>query len=174
MRSKFAAVAALIAIIGMSVARPAHGQKIKVGDLAPAFTLMLADGSSVSLADLKGQVVVLNFWATWCGPCIKELPTLDAFHDILKDKGLRVFAVATEDSVPLPKLKKMLAGMTIPMVRRVKGPYRHLGALPTNFVIGRDGRVRYAATGAFDLDQLNRVIIPLMNERAPTAPARSR
>jgi Peroxiredoxin len=164
---------AIVAAIGLIVGQPAQAQKIKVGDPAPDFTLTLADGGSVSLADLRGQVVILNFWATWCAPCIKELPTLDAFHDILKDKGLRVYAVATEDSVPIHRLKKMLANMTIPMVRRVKGPYRDLGALPTNFVIGRDGRVRYAATGAFDLDDLNRVIIPLMNERAPITPAQS-
>ena len=170
MRLKLTAIAAAI---GLIVGQPAVAQKIKVGEPSPPFTLTLADGSSVSLADLKGQVVVLNFWATWCAPCIKELPTLDAYHDILKDKGLRVYAVATEDSVPLNKLKKMLAGMTIPMVRRVRGPYRDLGALPTNFVIGRDGRVRYAAAGAFDLAKLNEVVIPLMNERAPSAPAPS-
>lgn len=143
----------------------------RVGQPAPEFQLSLVDGSKVSLDQLKGNVIVLNFWATWCVPCRKELPLLDTYYDLQKKTGLKVFAVTTEDSLPLYQLKKLFAVMHIPAVRRIKGPYDSLGAVPTNFVIDRGGIVRYAKAGAFDLDELNAVLVPLLREPAPAAPA---
>jgi len=139
----------------------------KVGDMAPDFQLTLVDGTKVSMADLRGKVVVLNFWATWCVPCRQELPTLDAYYQAQQKAGLRVFAVTTEDSVPLYELKKLFAVMHIPAVRRIKGPYDTLTGVPTNYIIDRSGHVRYAKAGAFDLDALNATLIPLLKEPAP-------
>jgi peroxiredoxin len=137
----------------------------KPGDVAPNFELTLVNGQKVSLADLKGQVVVLNFWATWCVPCRAELPTLDAYYKIQKRHGLRVFAVTTENSVSEKKLHELFAAMTIEPIRRLKGPYTYINhAVPTNFVIDRAGKVRYAKAGAFDLDALNTVLVPLLEE----------
>ena len=145
----------------------------KVGDMAPDFQMTLVDGSKVSMADLRGKVVVLNFWATWCVPCRKELPTLDAYYERQQKAGLRVFAVTTEDSLPLYQLKKLFDVMHIPAVRHMKGHYETLGGVPTNFVIDRTGRIRYAKANAFDLDELNELLIPLLREPAPegTTPA---
>ena len=137
----------------------------KIGKVAPDFTLTLVNGEKVKLSDLKGQVVVLNFWATWCVPCRKELPLLDSYYRQFKGKGLAVYAVTTEDSVPLEQLKDVFAAMAIPSVRRVKGPYAVRGGVPTNIVIGRDGTVRYSAAGAFNLNKLDAVITPLLNEK---------
>jgi peroxiredoxin len=143
-------------------------EKVAIGQLAPDFTLTLIDGSKVKRDELRGQVVVLNFWATWCVPCRKELPTLDAYFVARKDAGLRVFALTTEDSVPLYQLKKLFAAMHLSPVRAVRGPYSAIGdAVPTNIVIGRDGIVRYAKAGAFDLDSLNTILVPLLREPAP-------
>lgn len=155
---------------------PAQAKSPTIGEPAPPFELTLFDGSKVSLADLRGQVVVINFWATWCGPCREELPTLDAYHKILGKYGLRVFAIATEDSVPVGKLRALFGKLTIDPVRRVKGPYRVMKGVPTNYVIDRNGVVRYAAAAAFDLDDLNRILVPLLNEKPaasapPAAPA---
>ena len=142
---------------------------IKVGAIAPSFELTLIDGTKVSSADLRGQVVVINFWATWCGPCKTELPLLDRYYQLQKIHGLRVFAITTEDSLQPFQLKKLFAALHIQPARKIKGGYAALGALPTNYVIDRAGRIRYAKTGAFDLDDLNRELVPLLAEPAPAA-----
>ena len=156
------ACAALIAAFAV----PAMAS-VKVGERAPDFELTLIDGSKVRNADLRGQVVVMNFWATWCGPCKAELPLLDNYYRLRKDNGLRVFAVATEDSLPASKLKPLFAAMAIPSARRIKGPFAVMGALPTNYIIDRAGVVRYAKAGAFDLDDLNTLLVPMLREPAP-------
>ena len=127
------------------------------------------DGHHVWLHDLRGQVVVLNFWATWCVPCRAELPLLDSYTRTLQDHGLRVFAVTTEDSVPIPLLHRLFAAMTITPARAISRPYAIMRAVPTNYIIGRDGRLRYAQAGAFDLAALNHLLVPLLNEPAPTS-----
>jgi len=139
----------------------------KVGDMAPDFQMTLVDGTKVSMADLRGKVVVLNFWATWCVPCRAELPTLDAYYERQQKAGLRVFAVTTEDSLQLFQLKKLFAVMHIPAVRKIKGPYETMKGVPTNYVIDRSGHIRYAKAGAFDLDALNDTLVPLLREPAP-------
>ena len=140
---------------------------VKVGERAPDFELTLIDGSKVRGSDLRGQVVVLNFWATWCGPCKIELPLLDTYYRLRKGNGLRVFAVATEDSLPVYKLKPLFAAMASPSARRIKGSFAAMGALPTNYIIDRAGVVRYAKPGAFDLDDLNGLLVPLLRDPAP-------
>ncbi len=142
-------------------------KKPVVGAEAPDFEMTMLDGSKVNLRDLRGEVVVLNFWATWCVPCRTELPTLDAYYALQAKHGLKVFAITTEDSVPIFRLKKLFAQMHIPSVRRIKGPYGPLTGVPTNFVIDRAGRVRYAASGAFGLTELNTLLVPLLNEPRP-------
>jgi cytochrome c biogenesis protein CcmG/thiol:disulfide interchange protein DsbE len=141
----------------------------KVGMVAPNFELTLVDGSKVTLDQLRGQVVVLNFWATWCGPCKTELPLLDKYYDIQKGKGLKVYAIATEDSLPLYMLKKLFAVMHMQSAKRIKGNYPVMTGLPTNYIIDRSGHIRYARSGAFDLDTLNQEIVPLLNEPVPAA-----
>ena len=161
----------IVLLLALAAAAPASAGPLKVGDRASDFQLTMLDGSKVSMADLRGQVVVLNFWATWCGPCKAELPLLDAYYRMRKANGLRVFTIATEDSLPAFKLKPLFAAMAIPSARRIKGNYGVLGALPTNYVIDRAGIVRYAKAGAFDLDDLNTLLVPLLKEPAPTQTA---
>ncbi|RST30934.1 TlpA family protein disulfide reductase [Sphingomonas ginkgonis] len=147
-------------------AAPAEAGTPKLGELAPDFNLTLVDGHKVALSELRGKVVVLNFWATWCGPCRQELPLLDAYYKAQVRFGLRVFAVTTEDSLPLYQLRKLFAVMHIPPVRGVRGAY-DAEALPTNFVIDRSGHLRYAKPGAFNLGTLNGVLVPLLREPPP-------
>lgn len=152
---------ALGAMLSLGAKAPTLGQP------APPFELTLMDGSKVSSQSLRGQVVMLNFWATWCVPCKRELPLLDRYYDLQKSRGLKIFAITTEDSVPLHQLKKLFAVMHIPPTRRIKGKYDILGGVPTNYVIDRAGRIRYAKAAAFDLDSLNDVLVPLLREPVP-------
>jgi len=144
-------------------------EKVAIDAPAPDFELTLIGGEKVALADLKGQVVLLNFWATWCVPCRTELPTLDAYYSLQKKNGLRVFAVTTQDSAPLGQLKKLFAVLRMPSAKRIKGPYGPLTGVPTNFIIDRSGTVRYAKAGALDLDALNRLLVPLLREPVPAS-----
>jgi cytochrome c biogenesis protein CcmG/thiol:disulfide interchange protein DsbE len=139
----------------------------QVGQPAPDFELSMVDGSHVRLSELRGQVVVLNFWATWCVPCRQELPLLDRYYRLQQSHGLKIFAITTEGSAPIYQLRRLFAAMAIPSARAIRGPYDALDGVPTNFVIDRAGRVRYAAAGAFNLDLLNATLVPLLNEPAP-------
>ncbi|WP_448664342.1 TlpA family protein disulfide reductase [Sphingomonas sp. CJ20] len=139
----------------------------KVGQPAPEAELTLIDGTKVSLSEMRGDVVVLNIWATWCVPCRTELPLLDTYYRINKKHGLRVYALTTQDSAPLFKMKELFAAMTIQPTRRIKGPYTAIeGAVPSNYVIDRAGTVRWAAAGSFDLNALNALLVPLLREPA--------
>ena len=111
------AAALMLGLIDIGVAQAAP--KPVVGEMAPDFELTLIDGSKVSLAELKGQVVLLNFWATWCVPCRKELPTLDSYYGLQKKHGLKMFAITTEGSVPIAQLKQLFAAMHIPSAKRI-------------------------------------------------------
>jgi thiol-disulfide isomerase/thioredoxin len=154
------------------VAFAAHGHGVhedlpEIGKPAPDFHVTTFDGTRLSLADLRGQVVVLNFWATWCGPCKQELPLLDAYYRKQQQFGLKIFAVATEDSLDPNQLKPVQKVVSFPLVRKFKGDYGPIKLLPTNVVIDRAGIVRYARGGAFTLDGLNRLLVPLLNEAPP-------
>jgi cytochrome c biogenesis protein CcmG/thiol:disulfide interchange protein DsbE len=160
-----ATAAALIVL-----ASPVHAAKLKVGQPVPNAELVLVDGTRVHLADLRGQVVVLNYWATWCVPCRAELPLLNSYFVAASKRGwaLKIFAVATEDSVPKYQLTKLFSVLSISPTDRIRGgPFGDVAALPTNYVIDKSGTLRYAKAGAFELDDLNSILVPLMNEPAP-------
>ena len=159
------AAAALLASGSMAAAA-----KLKVGQPAPNFELVLVDGKRMHLTDLRGQVIVLNYWATWCAPCRKELPLLDKYYRVASERGwpLKIFAVATEESVPKSTLKPLFAALSIPSADRIHGgPFGDVEAVPTNYVIDRAGVLRYAKAGSFELDDLNSILVPLMQQPAP-------
>ncbi len=145
---------------------------VKVGEPAPDFHATTFDGKEINLADYRGRVLIINLWATWCEPCRKELPLLDAYYALRKKAGLEVIAVATEGSVPASKLKALAAMVRFPFIRSLTGPYSTRGAVPTNYVVDRSGIVRYAKAKAFDLDDLNDLLVPLLREAAPQSPSR--
>ena len=161
-------IAAALMLAAFATSAPAS--TLKVGQPAPNFDLVLVGGKHVHLSDLRGQVVVLNYWATWCAPCRTELPLLDNFYRVAERRGwpLKIFAVATEESISNYQMRPLFQKLAIQPTERIRGgPFADVEALPTNYVIDKAGVLRYAKPGAFDLDDLNSVLVPLMQEPAP-------
>lgn len=157
----------LAGFVGNAHAFNWSGKQPTVGQPAPNFELTTFDGRKIQLADLKGHVVVLNFWATWCGPCKRELPLLSSYYEVMHEKGgdIEIFAVATQDSLSPQQLKPVQAMVSFPMIKYFKGDYGTVKAVPLNFVIDRYGILRYAEAGAFTLDLMNAVLGPLLAQR---------
>ena len=149
---------------------PAQAQQLVINGPAPDFSARTFDGRDVTLADFKGQVLIINFWATWCGPCKKELPLLEGYYRLTTERnyGLKILAITTEDSLPINQLKPLAAKVSFDMARHFHGPYGVLKGVPTNYIIDRNGILRYAKADAFDLDSLNAALIPLLQQPTPT------
>jgi cytochrome c biogenesis protein CcmG/thiol:disulfide interchange protein DsbE len=159
---------------GLLLGAPAAEARPKIGEPAPAFQSVSFSGEKLTLQDLAGDVIILNFWATWCGPCRTELPLLAVYYEKRREFGLRVLAIATEDSVPSSFLKPLQAKMAMPLIKSFRGPYGPIdGAVPSNFIIDRAGVLRYAKAAALDLDDMNNILVPLLREAPPQAPTQT-
>jgi cytochrome c biogenesis protein CcmG, thiol:disulfide interchange protein DsbE len=144
----------------------ASGQRLK----APTARLpLLGRPGAASLADYRGKVVVLNFWASWCKPCIEELPLLERTHRALAGRGAMVLGVNYQD----------VSDSALGFVRRFKLTYPSLRdrdgefadrygsrAFPETFVIDRRGRIAATRRGPVDQRWLDRTLPPLIAERA--------
>lgn len=111
------------------------------GKAAPAFTLKTLDGRSVSLADFRGRVVLLDFWGTFCPPCVAALPELQALHDRHAARGFAVVGVTVDDRPAM--VKKATAKLTYPIVQatpQVWSAYK-VNALPSLVLVDRDGKI---------------------------------
>jgi thiol-disulfide isomerase/thioredoxin len=119
------------------------------------FELQDLSGKTVKLSALKGKVVFLNFWATWCGPCRSEMPSMQRLYEKLKADGLEILAVdLQEDKVKVQAFAKEL-GLAFPILLdsdgRVGAAY-NARSIPTTYLIGRDGSIFARAVGSREWD----------------------
>jgi peroxiredoxin len=123
---------------------------------APDFQVRTPDDRSLRLADLKGKVVFLNFWATWCEPCREEMPSMERLHRAYKDRGLVVLAISLDSqgaSVVNPFVKKF--ALTFPVGLDPKMAVREsygVWAVPSTFIIDRQGKRVLFANGSREWD----------------------
>lgn len=149
-RARYAALAAAaIFVAGCSSQNTEQAvQKespIKGARPAPAFSLKDADGRTVNLADYRGKVVLLNFWATWCGPCKIEIPWFIEFEQKYRDKGFAVLGVSMDEdgwSVVKPYVAAAKVNYRVLLGNdEVAQQYGGVDSLPTSFVIDRNGQI---------------------------------
>jgi len=127
----------------------------RIGNAAPDFTVQDTD-RSISLHDLRGKVVILNFWATWCPPCVEEMPSLSQLHAKLQDRGVEVLGVSVD--LDDDKYHRFLQDHRVSLTT-VRDPDQKTTALygtfkfPETYIIDRRGIVRRKFVGAVDWNQ---------------------
>lgn len=134
-----------------------HGFKLTAFDPpfpAPEFKLPTLPGNETSLADYKGKYVLLNFWATWCPPCLEEMPSMESVYQRYKDQDFAVVAISSDEGGKAditPFIEKL--GVTFPILidadKAVSTTYGAIN-LPLSFLLNRDGHVIAGSEGARD------------------------
>ena len=137
---------------------------------APEFSLSDLAGKKVQLKALRGSLVFLNFFATWCGPCREEMPGMERLFRTHQDKGLVVLAVNMEENAKTVRPFVQQLKLSFPIVLDTEGAVtRDYGvrALPVSFLIGRDGNIRWRAIGGRDWEsaQARKLFTQLVAEK---------
>lgn len=140
---------------------------------SPSFQLTSIDGSSLSSDALRGKVVLVNFWATWCPPCQFEMPGFQSVYDSRKDRGFVVLGIATDGDREL--VGRFLAEhhITYPMAMASGSVVQSFGGvnvLPTSFLIDRSGRIRNEVRGVFASVALEQAVDHLLAEPVAKPP----
>ena len=159
------AAALLVMLCG---AAAAADLKLWTGGPPPALALKDLDGRQHRLADYRGKVVLINFWATWCGPCREEMPSIQELKNKLAGRPFVVLAVNLDE--PESRIRKFLTQMKLdfpilldPDRNVAKGWNARI--LPATFIVGPDGRVRYSLVG--EMDWANEHIVARISELLP-------
>jgi len=134
------------------------GTRLK-GKAAPGFTLTSLDGKKVSLADYKGRPVLVNFWATWCGPCKVEMPWFEELRKQYAAQGFEILGLASDIDVGKDTISKVAhqAGVTYPILLaddKVQTAYGGVDYLPMSFYVDRNGAVVEVTAGLGSKDEI--------------------
>lgn len=141
--------------------------RVEVGRLAPSFELKALGGGSVSLVQLRGRPVLINFWASWCAPCRTEMPDLILTHRAHLAEGLAVVAVNLTDQERMKDVRQFVADLGIPFPvllddrGRVRDRYR-LAAVPTSVFVDRIGIIRVIHPGPISRQAIDRAVATIL------------
>ena len=149
-------LAALLFSLVACSSEPFDNQKPAVGETAPLISVADLSGKMLRLADYRGRVVLLNFWASWCPPCKDEMPGFQKVYLQYEEKGFTVIGVAINDVTPAD-IKAL--GLLFPVVaasERVRRDYGDIAHPPVSFLLGRDGRIIKKVKGVYSEDELRK------------------
>jgi peroxiredoxin len=168
-----------MACLACSPSRTAHAQSVKEAKdrkEAPDFELKDMNGKTVKLSDFRGKAVMVDFWATWCGPCQIEIPWFIDFERKYKDQGFAVIGVAMDDEgwpVVKPFLEQMKMNYRVVIGNdRTADLYGGIEALPTTVLIDRDGRIASMHVGLAGKKEFQDAIEKLLETPAQAHTAR--
>jgi peroxiredoxin len=140
---------------------------VEVDQPAPELSLFDLNGNQVSLSDFKGEVVLLNNWATWCPPCREEMPEIKAYYEKYKNEGFQV--VAVEAGQPEAEVRAFIEAQGLEFIVLLDPENQSLitfqqSSLPNSFVIDHRGNLRLAWIGTINVPTMERYITPLLEE----------
>jgi peroxiredoxin len=130
-------------------------KKAEVGKPAPDFSLVDRQGKTWTLSELKGQVVFVNFWATWCPPCVEEMPSMQRLYTMLPQDKFKMLAVLNSDDPALADTFAKKFGITIPILddrKNIVGPKYGLTGVPETFIVDKQGVIREKFIGPAQWD----------------------
>lgn len=169
---------ALMLYIGFHAARrngPSFAPRLALASPAPDFTLQSLDGKTMRLSDFRGKAVLLNFWATWCGPCKIEMPWFVELQKQYAAQGFQIVGVAMDDASKedISKFAKDM-GVNYPILigkESVGDEYGGVPALPETFLIGRDGKIVDKILGLRGKAEIEDAIKKALDTRAAASQA---
>lgn len=169
-------LAAFVALASINLAAPLSAGELKVGTKAPAWKLNGLDDKAVQSSDFKGKVVVFNFWATWCPPCVREIPDFVEVQKEFKDKGVVFVGVSVDkprskDKKDVEENKKKVKAfvekmkINYPIVwgdKKVDKDYGGITGIPQTYVIDKKGVIRASHLGMISKKDLLKSLKPLL------------
>ena len=157
----------VLIIFILSLVTGCHLSGATVGNIAPDFTLADLDGDTVNLSDLRGIPVMLNFWATWCGPCRNEMPYIQEIYEQWQDRGLVIFAINEGEDFPKVYQFMQSNNLSFPVLLDTNGNVSskyEIRGIPTTLFIDEDGIIQGRRIGSFansaEIEKYLDLIIP--------------
>lgn len=172
MKSKIFLIMALVlaVVIGAETAVDSMGTRTEIGQKVPQFSMRPLSSDSLSMDDLKGELILINFFATWCNPCMQEMPKLEKeIWQEYQDDGLQVYCVGREHTAD--ELKKFVKkkNLTVPVVPDPEREiYSHFASkyIPRNIIIDQQGKIIFQEIGYNDekLAKIKKIITEKLND----------